>query len=187
MTPFLIDLKGKLDTFRQNGQPILDGVPVFETEKYGELVSINKDCEMYKKLFEITNDNEFDELTIQAFEFICHALLVILERQAKDQLDGGKYRAPSQTVNESAKNVPSHNKASESDFAILDLLIRTKPNSNIETLQCITMWSRNKTDSWLNSKSPEEQKNIFVNAQKYSGKMKEKFKQRQHQLLVRKK
>ena len=138
-----------------------------------------------KKLFADTNDIEFDELTIQALEFIFHALLIILERQAKDQLDGGKYRIPSENVLKSSKNVPVHNKASEYDFAILDLLIRTKPRSNIETLQCITMWSKNKTDVWLGSKSTEEKNKIFENARKCSEKMKYKFKQRRQELLER--
>ena len=53
---------------------------------------------MYRKnLFADTNDIAFDELTIQT-----------LERQAKDQLDGGKYRIPSENVLKSAKNVPAH-------------------------------------------------------------------------------
>ena len=109
------------------------------------------------------------------------------ERQAKDQLDGGKYRAPSENVLKSAKNVSAHNKDSESDFAILDSLIRTKPRSNTETLQCITMWSNNKTDVWLGSKSTEENNKNFENARRCSEKMKYKFKQRRHELLVRRK
>ena len=113
--------------------------------------------------------------------------MVIIERQAKDHPAGGKYIDPSSSIKLNAKNIPAHNKASESDFAILDLLLKTKPNSNIETLQMKTMWSRNKTDVWLNNKTEEERIKIFKSARKNSEKMKDKFKQRRHQLLLRKK
>ena len=52
---------------------------------------------------------------------ICHSLLVVLERQSGDQLPGGKYWDPSDNISKAAENVPTTNKASESDFAVLDL------------------------------------------------------------------
>ena len=72
-------------------------------------------------------------------------MLIIVEYPAKDHLQGGIYDNPLYEVIESASNVPAHNKASESDFAILDLLIQIKPSANVETLQTITMWHRNTT------------------------------------------
>ena len=112
MTPYLVDLKSKMDNFRQDSQPILkQKKTVFDPRTYGDLVSIDQDCEVYKKLFADTNNIELDELTIQALEIMFHASLTILERQAKDQLDGGKYRVPSENVLKSAKNIPAHNKA----------------------------------------------------------------------------
>ena len=68
-------------------------------------------------------------------EIIFHALLIILERQAADQLPGGKYFTPSECIKKASENVPTTNKASESDFAVLDMLIRTKPNSSVQTIQ----------------------------------------------------
>ena len=51
------------------------------------------------------------------------------------------------------KNVTTTNKASESDFAILDLLLRTK---QMQTLFCLSMWARKHTSEWLNNKDAEE-------------------------------
>lgn len=90
-----------------------------------------------------------DILTQQALEIIYHAIRIILERQCKDQLPEGKYWSSSQIIKEASSIVPVTNKASESDFAILDLLVKTKPSANAETLQALTMWSRNKTLDWF--------------------------------------
>ena len=61
-------------------------------------------------------------MTQQSLEVIFHAMLIILERQCVDQLPGGKYWQPRESIAMAATNVPTTNKASESDFAILDLL-----------------------------------------------------------------
>ena len=100
---------------------------------------MNED-ESYAKLFEDSCDDELDVMAIQALETIFHATLTVVERQAVDHLPGGVQYRPSEKQQAGASNVPAHNKASESYFAILDLLIRMKPNANIETLEMITMW-----------------------------------------------
>ena len=77
------------------------------------------------------------------------SFLIILERQCVDQLLAGKNWHPIDFMKDVAENVPTTNKASESDFAVLDLLIH-KPNASVQTIQGLTMWSRNKTLDWLN-------------------------------------
>ena len=84
---------------------------------------------VFLKLFADVNKH-FDILTQQTLEIIFHAFLIILGKQRVDQLPGGKYWLPSDLIRNSSKNAPTTNKASESDFAILDLLLRTKPNAN---------------------------------------------------------
>ena len=114
-------------------------------------------------------------MTCQALEQILFAMLVIVERQSKDHLQGGIYD-PSDEVMESASNVPANNKASESDFAILDLLIRMKPRANVETFQTITMFHRNKTIGWLNTKSEKEREELMNKSRKRSEEIKLKRK-----------
>ena len=98
----------------------------------------------WESLFKETTE-EFDILTQQALEMILHAVLIILERQCVDQLPGGKYWHASNSIKICSESVPTTNKASERDFAILDLLIRTKPNVSIHGIQALTMWARNET------------------------------------------
>ena len=52
----------------------------------------------------------------------------------------------------------------------------TKPSSNIETLQTLTMWSQNKTLEWFESEA--EKRDIMEKARKNVGKMKDKYKER---------
>ena len=75
---------------------------------------------MYEKLFAPTNHPEFESLTQQALKTLMYGLLLIFERQAQDQLLGGKYFGPSDSGSTIASTVPSTNMASERDFVILD-------------------------------------------------------------------
>lgn len=85
-----------------------------------------------------------------------HSLLFIVERQAEEQLPGGKYFDPPQEVREVASSVPKSNKVSEREFASLDLLIRIKPHATIMAQEAIIMWAHNKTLKWLNEKNDAE-------------------------------
>ena len=113
-------------------------------------------------------------------------MLIILERQAGDQLVGGKYSNPSNELKESASNVPAENKASESDFGLLDLLMRLRPNANVETMQTLVMWSRNKTAYWFDQKSEVERRMLIEKAMRRSSKMHVKYKDRKDVLRKRK-
>ena len=160
---------------------MLNATPVFEPRD----VKIHKD-KLYEKLFEDTGNIEFVVLVQQSLEIISHAFLIILERQAIDQLPGGKYWNSDDQIQKAAENVPTTNKASESDFAILDLLIRTKPNAEIQTIQAYTMWYRNKTLAWLDAKSEEERYILIETASHSVEKMKLKYKERQVELISKK-
>ena len=179
MKPFLFRLKLKLCDLCKDASPIFEEqCPVFDNE-----VEMHKD-ELFYKLFEETGDTEFDVLTQQCLEVVFHAILIILERQCVDQLPGGKYWCPTEKVQRAAENVPTTNKASQSDFAILDLRIRMKPNANIETLQAYTMWYRNETLQWLDSKSDSEREEIVNTVSKNYYKMKLKYEERRQELKV---
>ena len=84
-------------------------------------------------------NKHFDILTQQTLEIIFHAFLIILGKQRVGQLPGGKYWLPSDLIRNSSKNAPTTNKASESDIAILDLLLRTKPNENSSFFENVSL------------------------------------------------
>ena len=85
----------------------------------------------------------------------------VIERQAKDQLPGGKYWTQS-----SDEHLPSTNNMSERDFAQLDILLSLKPSASTTTFESIIMWTNNKTSSWLQAMNEEERKEIIENARK---------------------
>ena len=113
-----------LNEWRQDANPLFNGEVLFtkgsDLHYDGDLV---KKDELYEELFKDSGDAEFDVMTIQALENICYAILIIVERQAADHLAGGEHYGLSEEEKARSSNVPTHNKASESDFAILDLLI----------------------------------------------------------------
>jgi E1A/CREB-binding protein len=181
MNKFLFRLKMKLSDLCKDASSMLNQTPVFDPRD----VKIHKD-KLYEKLFEETGNIEFDVLVQQSLEIISHAFLIILERQAIDQLPGGKYWNSDDRIQKAAENVPTTNKASESDFAILDLLIRTKPNAKVQTIQAYTMWYRNKTLDWLDAKSEKERYFLIEKASHSVEKMKVKYKERQVELISKK-
>jgi len=71
----------------------------------------------YLSLFDKeTNDPIFELCTQMALEMSCRGMLLILERQAKDQHQGGRYYEPSVTDQMRASSVPTTNTCSEKDF-----------------------------------------------------------------------
>ena len=100
-------------------------------------------------------------MTQQALEEIFHGFVIILERQCVDQLSGGKKWLPSDLIRDSSKNVPTTNKPSESDFALLDILLRKKPNGSMQIILSLTMWTRNHTLQWLSNKDAEGKDRIL--------------------------
>ena len=122
-------------------------------------------------------------MTQQSLEVIFYGILIILERHYSDQLPGGKYWNVSPNVKNISSNVPTTNRASESDFAMLDLLVRTKPNAKIQTIQTFILWSRKETSSCLDKKTIDKKDQLFEKARKMVPTMREKYRERQSQLV----
>ena len=110
-----------------------------------------------------------------------------MERQLVDQLLGGKFCLPLDFIRDASKNVLTTNKSSESDFASLDLLLRTKPNTSMQTFLSFTMCACNHILECLSNKDPEEKDRILNLAQVKSQDMKEKYKDRAEALKQKKK
>ena len=151
---------------------------------------IHKD-DLYEQLFGESGDEELDCLTQESLEILCHALLLILERQAADQLPGGKYWSePGQPVSDKLQtqtsNVPTTNTVSERDFSVLDLLMRTKPNATVLAQEALTMWANNKTSEWLQNRSSTEKSDLLKEARENATKLKEKFETRKYEIKEKK-
>ena len=64
--------------------------------------------------------------------------------------------------------------------------MRLRPTANVETMQTLIMWSRNKTAYWFDQKSEEERQMLIKKAMTRSSKMQVKYKDRKDILRKRK-
>lgn len=129
----------------------------------GSLYSQTHKDNMYEAFFAETNDGEFDTPTIQCLEILMNGLFIIFERLAEDQLPGGKYCNANENIKQSASSIPKTNKVSEHEFALLDLLVRTKPRCMDMSRGALLMWGHNGTPQWLDSRTDQERKELLEN------------------------
>ena len=169
-------LQVKLLEWKEDASSLLTGDSPFR---------IDTSDDVAQKLLEPC-DAESETLTIQALELISCAVLLILQRQCKDQLPGGKYWDVSPEVAGAYKNVPSTNMIGERDFAQLDLLIRKKPSARLITLETIIMWTNNKTPEWLDSLTHEQRSQYMTAARQCSDDVLAKYLERKKKIKEKK-
>ena len=150
----MYQLQIQLERLHKDASSLLNGEALFDDVK----APIHKDV-LYESLLR-EGSPQFDALTQSALEIICGGLLLILERQANDQLPGGKYWNPDEQLIHQASNVPTTNTISERDFAQLDILLRIKPLARIQSLESLIMWVNNKTPDSLNSLPLDKKKQV---------------------------
>ena len=85
----------------------------------------------------------------------------MLERQLVDQLPGGKFYLPNDTVINETKSAPKHNIIRERDFAQLDRKLQEKPNISTIGLTGTVMYLNNQTGRWL-EKLSEADRNEYI-------------------------
>jgi hypothetical protein len=99
---------------------------------------------------------ECDAAAVPIASLALTALSGLLKRMCGDQLPGGKYYQPDDELRAATVSVPLHNKTPESVFAILDQLIRKRPNASVLVNEALILFSRNKTHEWIMAKPAEE-------------------------------
>ena len=142
----LYQLKIQLEQWARDASPVLSGDSLFDEQE----ASISKD-DVYECLIAPTENPVLETYTQMALELCFGGMLLILERQANDQLPGGKYWDIEQRTLDRVSSVPSTNTASERDFAQLDMLMRAKPSASTVAYESVIMWSNYKTSAWLAS------------------------------------
>ncbi|XP_035673217.1 uncharacterized protein LOC118413793 [Branchiostoma floridae] len=123
----------------------------------------------------LSEDEELDLLTQQALEVVCAAILILLERQAEEQLPGGKYWQPSEAEQQKSQHVPTTNVVSERDFAVLNNLVRSKPNASSLSCEAYIMWLNNQTSMWLDNLDAEEKERHMAYARTHAASIHAKF------------
>ena len=72
---------------------------------------------------------------------------------------------------------------SERDFAVFDVLLKTRPNATTVALEALIMWANNKLSKWLENLSESERAERFEEARANAIPIKERMKARRKQIL----
>ncbi|WAR11858.1 hypothetical protein MAR_026038 [Mya arenaria] len=117
----------------------------------------------------------FSSVEIKKMKYIHHFLrpvtingiVIILKRQANDQLPGGKHWGVNIYCDRGRlQKRPCTNTISVRDFSSLDMVMRTKPSALTSTYECIVMWTQNKTSKWLSTLAEDENMSALKDARK---------------------
>ncbi|XP_035680013.1 uncharacterized protein LOC118418274 [Branchiostoma floridae] len=152
-----------LDRWSKDAISLMDGEALFDEA----VVKRHKDA-LYHSLFAASEDEELDTLTQQALEVVCASMLILLERQAEEQLPGGRFWEPSEAEIQKSQHVPTTNVVSERDFAVLDNLLRAKPNATSLACEAYIMWLNNQTSTWLRNLTVEEKERHMAYARTHA-------------------
>ena len=177
LNPHLHHLQVSLEQLSKDSSSLLEGKSIFSEE----ISPVEKNAVFHKLI--VCDDEDFNALTQQALELICSALLLVLERQCEDQLPGGKYFSPSESLLRQASNAPTTNIISERDFAVFDVLLRQKPAASTAALEALIMWMHNKTSDWIDTLTDEERRKYHKDARRNVMDIKEKLKERRGKIL----
>ena len=139
------------EVWSNDGSQVVTGKAVLFSE-----VPIKKDS-IWEAL---TKSCDNDVLCREILQLIFSSLDVLCRRLLADHLEGDLAQ-PTAKLKSEAKLVPKSNVISERDFAMLDRLLRQKPNAHTVSLEGLILFSNNKTARWLITKSEEERRKIL--------------------------
>ena len=174
-------MQKSFEQWSQDASPLLEGETLFNKE----VVPIHPN-EMSESLFKEQSE-QLETFTQEALQIIFNSWMILFERQAQDQLPGGKYAAPSPELLAQAANVPATNMASERDFGVFDLLFHLKPAARLISYEGLVLWTNNKTTSWLNSLSPEDKQKCMAEARANTSKIMAQYKRRKENIFQQRK
>lgn len=113
-------------------------------------------------------------------------LLFATKRLLLDHLPGEKHHTVADvSVTKEIASVPTTNIAPERDFAILDRLIREKPNASVVALESMVLYSHNKTSLWLEKQPLDDRKKLIEVERRFAPSVRMKFNERQQVIETR--
>ena len=163
------EMKASFDSWSKDASNVVGGVATLKSAD-----SLHKD-EVWNIL---TKSNENDLKTQEILQILFNAFSVTTQRLLIDHLPEGKYSITDTVMVNETASVPTTNVSPERDFAILDRLMRQKPNANTIALEAMLLYSRNNTSDWLQKKTKEEKEKLFKAARTLVPVTKEKFRSR---------
>ena len=128
LIPHIDLLRAKLTLYSHDSTSLLSGGPVF---------FLNPRWVQPNTLFQDCADPVVDTNTQTALELATGGMLLILQRQEKDQLTGGKFYDCPVAAKMRGAIVPTTNTSSERDFDQLEMLMRLEPSASTECLESL--------------------------------------------------
>ena len=168
------EMKAMFDSWSGDSHALIEGSATLK-----EAGDVHTD-EVWNALIE---SNATDVMTQELLHLFFAAFSAITQRLLLDHLPGGKYHVVADTVMvQETASVPTTNVAPERDFAIMDRLMREKPNASHVALESMILYSHNKTSSWLEKQSHEEKEKLLHMAQTLAPTIRTKFKVRRREI-----
>ncbi len=134
----------------------------------------------------LIQSNSTDAMTQELLQLIFHSFSVTTQRLLIDHLPGGvHYNVTDEAIIDETRSVPTTNVSPERDFAVLDRLLREKPNAHYIALEAMILFAHNKTSSWMNKMSLDERSKLIEAARTLAPSFKSKFKARREELLTK--
>ena len=170
-------MKEKFKLWGENSEAVTEGSAILEQ---GMILHVD---EVWDALIK---SSEVDVMAEEVLQLLFRAFSVTSQRLLFDHLPGGQYHSVvDPVIVQETVGVPTTNVFPERDFAILDRMLREKPNASIIALESMILYSHNKSSVWLYQQSSEAQEKLFQTARSLAPTIREKFKARRHQLEAR--
>ena len=138
--------------------------------------------DIWEELITVT-DHELNALTQE----ILQLLFITTRRLLINHIPSGKFHpavTDAQLVQYTA-SVSKTNVSPERDFAMLEIVLRTKPNATLIALESLILFTNNKTSQWLDEHTVGEKDKLFKAARLLAPEFRQKFKTRQHEIQQR--
>ena len=166
----------QFDSWAEDAQLMMEGKEIlFDEPVETDIVSM--------KLF---SPSPNDNLAQEVLELILKAFSVATKRLLIDHLPGGIHHSitDEQMFIETA-SVPKTNVSPERDFAVLDRLMREKPNATYIALEAVILFSHNKTSEWIDKKSSKEKERLLKAAREMAPVHKVNFQKRREEITAK--
>ena len=168
------DMKAKFDSWSCDAHAFLTG-----SDFLGDGFVFHLDDEVWKALVE---SNTLDATTQELLQLLFGSFSVTTQRLLIDHLHEGKHHCDvvsTVTVQETA-SVPTTNIGPERDFAVLDRMLREKPNANLIALESMILYSHNKTLLWLGQQTCNDRGKLLKAARTRVPTIRAKFKKKRN-------
>ena len=179
MSDVYCELKAKFDGWSKDASNVIDG-----SARLSKVADVHVDEVWDTLTCSQTEVPESDAKTQELLQLVFAAFALTTERMLIDHLPGGKFHHDSadSRLTEETASVPTTNIAPERDFAVLDRMLREKPNASTAALEAMILFSHNKTTQWLHEQGDCDKQRLFKIARTNALSLWEKFKLRTLQI-----